>query len=1015
MLLVVLCFGFHPKTIGQNTTSLPTIISSAPPNAAALARYGEVPVSYGNGLANIGVDLGTVSSGDLMLPIGLSYHSGGIKVNDVASNVGLGWSLNAGGAIVNNGTFNSWYSSVEQVGTWNLNTGNEGIGVAQCQEYAPADRSAAANYIEFANLGDSYLELDKFSYNFAGRAGSIFFKKQPSSGVFKGYTMPYSDWDITYSSLEIIVIDDKGIIYKFDKIGSSYDITTCDNGNPENGNPYGIAYYLSQITSPNGHFIKLEYVTENYKYDASKNQSVTVRFSAEIDDSATTNQSTANDLCTFNGLNTVNECSIERNVEEPRLTKITSSSGEEVSFFYSSRLDLLNTKLDRVEFGFRNASNTYTKNKEFKFTFDYFNSISNPTDHTERRLKLTKVEECYGTSCLKEHSFEYNSITLPKRTSYAQDWYGYYNGHNNTYFYPGSTYLNNTGLTGAEKNGGNRNTNVSYVKAGVLERINYPTGGTTEFEYEPNLGGGLRILRIKNYQHSNGGATTSDLRRFTYNNSGYSIGSLGTYENLYEEVRGQDLEIYGYQSGFRKVNCKFITISSTPKPYSRIEGDVSTKYQHVTELFGENGENGKIEYKFSKKDDIISSTDNASFTEVSNVVTGPSIPVSWVKVDYSWLYGLLLEKTFFENTGSNFIPIEKTINEYKIEHLATAFTSDSSNPKEIYGRGLTIELERKGSSGNNGQGSYYSFCNKYRMRYYKFISAPVKLVKTRNTKYDKESEVIVENVVEFDYENPDYIQLSKRKEYVASNPSEYWVSEYYYPQDKTSISGLTVAQSKALEDMEASNMLGALVEERTFKGTSKLSTLRNNFKLFTSGHLTESTSYAKGNGNLETRVRYHDYDDHGNPLMVSQENGTKKSYLWGYSNAYPVIAGENITHSDLETAVNWAIGNISISGVSDLEGLLDHIGAMTTQSQKTAWSSFLVNLNSHANIGEKGLITAMTYKQGIGVTSQTTPNGLTTYYEYDDFNRLSIVKDHYGKVLKKYEYKYQESISNTNN
>jgi YD repeat-containing protein len=37
----------------------------------------------------------------------------------------------------------------------------------------------------------------------------------------------------------------------------------------------------------------------------------------------------------------------------------------------------------------------------------------------------------------------------------------------------------------------------------------------------------------------------------------------------------------------------------------------------------------------------------------------------------------------------------------------------------------------------------------------------------------------------------------------------------------------------------------------------------------------------------------------------------------------------------------------------------------------------------------------------------TDPKGLTTYYEYDEFNRLKVVKDSQGKVLSENQYHYK--------
>ena len=69
------------------------------PQAAALARYGEYPVSLATGVPQINIPLYEIKLGSYTLPILISYHASGIKVDDVASTVGLGWVLNAGGAV----------------------------------------------------------------------------------------------------------------------------------------------------------------------------------------------------------------------------------------------------------------------------------------------------------------------------------------------------------------------------------------------------------------------------------------------------------------------------------------------------------------------------------------------------------------------------------------------------------------------------------------------------------------------------------------------------------------------------------------------------------------------------------------------------------------------------------------------------------------------------------------------------------------------------------------------------
>jgi YD repeat-containing protein len=55
---------------------------------------------------------------------------------------------------------------------------------------------------------------------------------------------------------------------------------------------------------------------------------------------------------------------------------------------------------------------------------------------------------------------------------------------------------------------------------------------------------------------------------------------------------------------------------------------------------------------------------------------------------------------------------------------------------------------------------------------------------------------------------------------------------------------------------------------------------------------------------------------------------------------------------------------------------------------------------------------AYTYNPLIGVTSQTDPSGKITYYEYDVFNRLKVIRDINKNIIKQFDYQYQIFPSN---
>lgn len=98
--LLSLFYGVYCQMASaQDTSGTIGHVPIAAPTAASLGKYGDIPIGYNTGTPQISIPLYTVRSGSLSLPIGLSYHASGLKVQEKASWVGAGWSLNAGGAI----------------------------------------------------------------------------------------------------------------------------------------------------------------------------------------------------------------------------------------------------------------------------------------------------------------------------------------------------------------------------------------------------------------------------------------------------------------------------------------------------------------------------------------------------------------------------------------------------------------------------------------------------------------------------------------------------------------------------------------------------------------------------------------------------------------------------------------------------------------------------------------------------------------------------------------------------
>lgn len=82
----------------ENANPLGRLIPCTP-QATSLARYAEYPVSLTTGIPDISIPIYEIRMGEFTLPISISYHASGARPDEVPSCVGLGWTLNAGGAV----------------------------------------------------------------------------------------------------------------------------------------------------------------------------------------------------------------------------------------------------------------------------------------------------------------------------------------------------------------------------------------------------------------------------------------------------------------------------------------------------------------------------------------------------------------------------------------------------------------------------------------------------------------------------------------------------------------------------------------------------------------------------------------------------------------------------------------------------------------------------------------------------------------------------------------------------
>lgn len=692
ILKIVLLIVFTSPVILAQTNehwknAIPTAIS---PQAYSFTKYGDVPVSTYTGVPDISIPIYTIEVAGLQVPIGLSYHGNGIKVAEEASWVGLGWTLNAGGSIVQsvNGYDDFGNFSFDDPVDFSGLTIPGGIGCSGTM-VPYSDRTSTFDSYTLAGLYDT--EPDIFSFNFLGYSGEFIFDK--SDKVFK----PLEDTNVKITSdkssskkipdmIYITVPDGHKFVFQrmdITKIDKSYGTSVSSSSSGGTSPPVDLrnqassrVYQLTIIYTNKGESVLFQYKSASSINYPSVSQSLTRN--VWLDQRPTY----------FPGPE-------HANIFPPIVVNTNFVASSQTSYYLQSILSGkvkvdFNSSADRNDLaGGLRLNTVHVKDrisndqviKSFEFTYDYFDSNlqGNTTDSylglldivkTENekklRLKLTSFREVGNPA----YAMTYSSKKLPSKTSLAYDHWGFYNGNFN----------------GSILSRGN--ANKDYADAAILKSISYPTGGKTDFEFESNeLNGDPTVVNY--YKQETGSVTLYDNNVSNHYVSNYGSTvykpSTNSFWLLVEKAAGVNIHTIMSLDG----SCSSNPQSDTYYPYGNWE--IRSYNSQAKDLVKSNG--------WSSIPTFVTNPNYLVSTEVGRIKVGDPLFKDWGDKERAFAPGV-----YYFSVGLNdACGPQNTVGQNGFVYLAAEYDNtvldytETSTPK---GAGLRIRSIKNYSSNN---------------------------------------------------------------------------------------------------------------------------------------------------------------------------------------------------------------------------------------------------------------------------------------------------------------------------
>ncbi|CAD0002216.1 hypothetical protein [Flavobacterium salmonis] len=579
-LFSIICFLFFSQnTFSQisQVTSYADAPSMQSPNANTLGRFGDIPVSLFNGTTNINIPLTEIKNGSISVPISLVYNSEGCRPDQHPTWVGLNWSLQAGGVItrtangnfdecvdIDNGTQYSYYDIFTSLSTPNWsNLVQMGMGDLSPDEFSFSVGNISGKFM--LNHEGKWIVQSKNNLNL-----KVVHEIQTNYSVYLGsesviVPRSYTKFILITGDGTKYIFGDKPDAIEFSLPHFPREIGIDNLGDPVSSDTRGwknslqaSTWHLSEIISPSGNHVTFSYTTDFSFQQVTYSQisngllcgTANFLYVEAINDTRKYLIKSAylDKIETDNGL----ICKFSKSISN-ELKWIPQASSIPHVFIRQPSYLFRYYKLDALEL---KVNSKTTK----KIALGYI-------EKSTERLKLNKVEFLSLSGDQKEsiYRMEYNNKPLPVYNSGHEDHWGFYNGKNYWETRSATSYT----MPNIAEYYESREADPNFMDAEIIKRIIYPTGGYSEFSFEPHtyskiikqsptiilntlttnkIAGGLRIKKIETYDSF---SNVPQVKEYFYNtdyiNGGMLSSGVLSGEPIYQETLVNNL-IYKFSS-----------------------------------------------------------------------------------------------------------------------------------------------------------------------------------------------------------------------------------------------------------------------------------------------------------------------------------------------------------------------------------------------------------------------------------------------------------------------------------